>query len=57
MRKFLGIALFSLLAISVPLAAFGQITSGNLSSTIKDSTGAVISSATITAINEDTKVS
>ncbi|GGA71981.1 hypothetical protein GCM10011507_24490 [Edaphobacter acidisoli] len=53
MKRLLGIAVVLLCAVGI---GFGQATSGNLSGTVKDTTGAVIPNAIVTAVNEDTGV-
>src|SRR5215813_4858535 len=45
-----------LLALSVSISAYGQIRSSTISGTVTDSSGAIISSATVTITNEMTSV-
>src|SRR5579875_2733458 len=53
MKRFFGLMVILLCAVGL---GFGQATSGNLVGSVKDTTGAVIPNATVTAVNEATGV-
>src|SRR5258705_4818823 len=56
MRRISLTAVLSILLLVTGIS-YSQTTSGDLVGTVKDATGAVIPNATVTAVNEETKVS
>jgi hypothetical protein len=57
MQKLTRVLVFSLLLLSLAVAAFGQTESGQIAGTVKDKTGAVVANAKVTVTAVDTNVS
>jgi len=57
MQKLTRVLVFSLLLLSLAVAAFGQTESGQITGTVKDKTGAVVANAKVTVTAVDTNVS
>ena len=55
-NAFLAVSMLAVLLVGSSFAAWGQATSGNIAGTVVDSSGAVIASASVTAINVATGV-
>ena len=57
MQKLTRVLVFSLLLLSLAVAAFGQTESGQIAGTVKDKTGAVVANAKVTVTAVETNVS
>ncbi len=57
MQKLTRVLVFSLLLLSLAVAAFGQTESGQITGTVKDKTGAVVANAKVTVTAVETNVS
>ena len=55
-NAFLAVSMLAVLLVGSSFAAWGQATSGNIAGTVVDNSGAVIASASVTAINVATGV-
>ena len=52
-HKLCSILALLLLALALPMQAFGQVDQGSISGTVRDTSGGTIAGATVTLTNQD----